>query len=73
MKEGQEQFLTFILDRTKEDKRKMQALLAEMFERQQTGKLDKMYLMTKAPKLLAYLNQKPLMKLNKSFRNFLKI
>ena len=58
MKEGQEQFLTFILDRTKEDKKeKMQALLAEMFERQQTGKLDKMYLM----------------KLNKSFRNFLKI
>ena len=56
MKEGQEQFLTFILDRTKEDKKeKMQALLAEMFERQQTGKLDKMYLMTKAPKLLAYL------------------
>ena len=52
MKEGQEQFLTFILDRKKE---KMQALLAEMFERQQTGKLDKMYLMTKAPKLLAYL------------------
>jgi len=56
MKEGQEQFLTFILDRTKEDKKeKMQALLAEMFERQQTGKLDKMYLMPKAPKLLAYL------------------
>ena len=56
MKEGQEQFLTFILDRTKEDKKeKMQALLAEMFERQQTGKLDKMHLMTKAPKLLAYL------------------
>ena len=56
MKEGQDTtFLTFILDRTKEDKRKMQALLAEMFERQQTGKLDKMYLMTKAPKLLAYL------------------
>ena len=56
MKEGQEQFLTFILDRTKEDKKeKMQALLAEMFERQQTGKLDKMYLMTNAPKLLAYL------------------
>ncbi|EGO8079628.1 hypothetical protein FBR87_000614 [Enterococcus faecalis] len=56
MKEGQEQFLTFILDRTKEDKKeKMQALLAEMFERQQTGKLDKMYLMIKAPKLLAYL------------------
>ena len=56
MKEGQEQFLTFILDRTKEDKKeKMQALLAEMFERQQTGKLDKMYLMTTAPKLLAYL------------------
>ncbi len=56
MKEGQEQFLTFILDRTKEDKKeKMQALLAEMFERQQTGKLDKMYLMTKAPKLLACL------------------
>ena len=53
MKEGQEQFLTFILDRTKEDKKeKMQALLAEMFERQQTGKLDKMYLMTK---VLAYL------------------
>ena len=41
MKEGQEQFLTFILDRTKEDKKeKMQALLAEMFERQQTGKLN---------------------------------
>ena len=41
MKEGQEQFLTFILDRTKEDKKeKMQALLAEMFERQQTGKLE---------------------------------
>ena len=45
MKEGQEQFLTFILDRTKEDKKeKMQALLAEMFERQQTGKLDNLSL-----------------------------
>ena len=58
MKEGQEQFLTFILDRTKEDKKeKMQALLAEMFERQQTGKLDKMYLMTKKPEAIDEVKQ----------------
>ena len=33
----------------------MQALLAEMFDRQVTGKLDNMYLMTIEPKLFAYL------------------
>ncbi|MGQ4818430.1 hypothetical protein ACQ1ZK_14995 [Enterococcus faecium] len=44
MKEGQEQFLTFILDRTKEDKEeKMQALHAEMCGPQQIFKLDNIY------------------------------
>ncbi|MGF1918145.1 hypothetical protein [Enterococcus faecalis] len=44
MKEGQEQFLTFILDRTKEDKKeKMQALLAEMFERQQKSTMGSVF------------------------------
>ncbi len=41
-----------------------------MFERQQTGKLDKMYLVTKAPKLLAYVKPEAIDELNKSFRNF---
>ncbi len=51
----------------------MQALLAEMFERQQTGKLDKNVLDDKSTKTFGlFKNQKPLMKLNKSFRNFSK-
>ncbi|MGX7352255.1 hypothetical protein RU97_GL001711 [Enterococcus canis] len=52
----EEKFLTFILERTKPEKQtEMKQLLAQAFEKKQTGHLNKLEVMGMIPKAISYL------------------
>ena len=71
MKEGEKKFYDFIIDRTKEDhKEDMKRLLAEMMERKTTDKLDKMYLMSVAPRAFSYLDPESVDEVKKVISEF---